>query len=136
METDHGEDHYLNSNLRRLLGYSPEAGENSKYLRPDGSGSSREISNSSPDHHANQTNLPVTYFGPIHPSNEALRGMWHEVTLEETGSLVVQNNYVEDEKASVLSIKKLRKRDLTILTLFIGSLRQLMLFAWRLGPAW
>lgn len=33
--------------------------------------------------------------------NEALRGMWHEVALGETGSLVVQNifeNCVEDEK--------------------------------------
>lgn len=33
--------------------------------------------------------------------NEALRGMWHEVALGETGSLVVQNifeNCIEDEK--------------------------------------
>jgi hypothetical protein len=36
--------------------------------------------------------------------NEALQGMWHEVALGETGSLVVQNifeNCVEDEKVSV-----------------------------------
>jgi Pumilio-family RNA binding repeat len=35
--------------------------------------------------------------------NEALRGMWHEVALGETGSLVVQNifeNCVEEEKVS------------------------------------
>ena len=33
--------------------------------------------------------------------NEALRGMWHEVALGETGSLVVQNifeNCIEEEK--------------------------------------
>lgn len=49
--------------------------------------------------------------------NEALRGMWHEVALGETGSLVVQNifeNCVEDEKASVLYIEKPRKRNLTV----------------------
>jgi hypothetical protein len=37
--------------------------------------------------------------------NEALRGMWHEVALGETGSLVVQNifeNCVEEEKVSQL----------------------------------
>jgi Pumilio-family RNA binding repeat len=37
--------------------------------------------------------------------NEALRGMWHEVALGETGSLVVQNifeNCVEDEKRSAI----------------------------------
>lgn len=37
--------------------------------------------------------------------NEALRGMWHEVALGETGSLVVQNifeNCVEDEKVCLL----------------------------------
>ncbi|KAH1696449.1 hypothetical protein KXW95_001455 [Aspergillus fumigatus] len=36
--------------------------------------------------------------------NEALQGMWHEVALGETGSLVVQNifeNCVEDEKVTV-----------------------------------
>ena len=38
--------------------------------------------------------------------NEALRGMWHEVALGETGSLVVQNifeNCVEEEKVCVIS---------------------------------
>lgn len=37
--------------------------------------------------------------------NDALRGMWHEVALGETGSLVVQNifeNCVEDEKVTNL----------------------------------
>ncbi|EFR01160.1 meiotic coiled-coil protein 2 [Nannizzia gypsea CBS 118893] len=37
--------------------------------------------------------------------NEALRGMWHEVALGETGSLVVQNifeNCVEDEKRQAI----------------------------------
>jgi hypothetical protein len=37
--------------------------------------------------------------------NEALRGMWHEVALGETGSLVVQNifeNCVEEEKVCVI----------------------------------
>lgn len=40
--------------------------------------------------------------------NDALRGMWHEVALGETGSLVVQNifeNCVEDEKVRVPSTK-------------------------------
>jgi len=35
--------------------------------------------------------------------NEALRGMWHEVALGETGSLVVQNifeNCLEEDKVS------------------------------------
>lgn len=36
--------------------------------------------------------------------NEALRGMWHEVALGETGSLVVQNifeNCLEEDKVCV-----------------------------------
>ena len=39
--------------------------------------------------------------------NEALRGMWHEVALGETGSLVVQNifeNCVEEEKVCVIFV--------------------------------
>lgn len=38
--------------------------------------------------------------------NDALRGMWHEVALGETGSLVVQNifeNCLEDDKVSICS---------------------------------
>jgi hypothetical protein len=41
--------------------------------------------------------------------NEALRGMWHEVALGETGSLVVQNifeNCVEDEKVTVSPVPR------------------------------
>ena len=37
--------------------------------------------------------------------NEALRGMWHEVALGETGSLVVQNifeNCLENDKVSLV----------------------------------
>lgn len=37
--------------------------------------------------------------------NEALRGMWHEVALGETGSLVVQNifeNCLEEDKVCVV----------------------------------
>jgi hypothetical protein len=44
--------------------------------------------------------------------NEALRGMWHEVALGETGSLVVQNifeNCVEDEKVWQFSYSALLK---------------------------
>lgn len=39
--------------------------------------------------------------------NEALRGMWHEVALGETGSLVVQNifeNCLEEDKVSSLTL--------------------------------
>jgi hypothetical protein len=39
--------------------------------------------------------------GATHHVNEALRGMWHEVALGETGSLVVQNifeNCLEEDK--------------------------------------
>jgi hypothetical protein len=42
--------------------------------------------------------------------NEALRGMWHEVALGETGSLVVQNifeNCLEEDKVCILSFPKL-----------------------------
>lgn len=38
--------------------------------------------------------------------NEALRGMWHEVALGETGSLVVQNifeNCLENDKVCCLN---------------------------------
>ncbi|KAM0092138.1 hypothetical protein ACP6JD_004389 [Aspergillus fumigatus] len=41
--------------------------------------------------------------------NEALQGMWHEVALGETGSLVVQNifeNCVEDEKVTVAPVPR------------------------------
>lgn len=37
--------------------------------------------------------------------NEALRGMWHEVALGETGSLVVQNifeNCLEEDKVCAI----------------------------------
>jgi hypothetical protein len=43
--------------------------------------------------------------------NEALRGMWHEVALGETGSLVVQNifeNCVEEEKVSCTGVFDIR----------------------------
>jgi hypothetical protein len=42
--------------------------------------------------------------------NEALRGMWHEVALGETGSLVVQNifeNCLENDKVSYWTLKYL-----------------------------
>lgn len=41
--------------------------------------------------------------------NEALRGMWHEVALGETGSLVVQNifeNCLEEDKVSVFVVAR------------------------------
>lgn len=50
--------------------------------------------------------------------NEALRGMWHEVALGETGSLVVQNifeNCVEDEKVSKYPRSPLHTGLLTII---------------------
>ena len=41
--------------------------------------------------------------------NEALRGMWHEVALGETGSLVVQNifeNCLEEDKVRTITVRK------------------------------
>ncbi|KAJ6188915.1 hypothetical protein N7519_003823 [Penicillium mononematosum] len=52
--------------------------------------------------------------------NEALRGMWHEVALGETGSLVVQNifeNCVEEEKQS----RKYWRRSMYLLMVNFGN---------------